>query len=358
VTVTSAARRTATPRDARTGAAQPLAGSPIERAYGHRAVAALGGTLGALAASCGAPLTARPEWLLATSVASTYLRPWALVARDEDGTPVGAVVLLDHLRDRRAFLTTLAGSDGGHRGAILTRDEAVARSLGDALRRILEAQQRPPMVTLGPLPAGSPVVYAFSAGLSGAVHEAAVAIPVIRRDAGTVPTDYLAPGMRRTLRKAANRLAIDGRQTTTRFTCDAAEITPLLPQLEQVHRNRDHVHGRISDLDDGVHRAMWRHRVRTLTEAEALELGMLCIDGEIAAYTLGAVDGPAYRLLEGRFVTRWARYSPGRLLEASLVERALAISDITTFDWMTGVAPESLLGHNDADATVHVQLGE
>ena len=122
--------------------------------------------------------------------------------------------------------------------------------------------------------------------------------------------------MRRTLRKAANRLAADGRTVRTRFTCDAAEILGLLPQLEQVHRQRDHVHGRISDLDDAVRHRAWRHRVRKLTDVGVLELATLDIDGELAAYTLGVVDGPVYRLLEGRFVTGWARYSPGRLLEA------------------------------------------
>jgi hypothetical protein len=62
-------------------------------------------------------------------------------------------------------------------------------------------------------------------------------------------------------------------------------------------------------------------------------------------------------LLEGRFVTDWARYSPGRLLEVAVVERVLDDDLLTTFDWMTAVAPESLLGRNDADPMVLVQLG-
>ena len=35
-----------------------------------------------------------------------------------------------------------------------------------------------------------------------------------------------------------------------------------------------------------------------------------------------------------------------------MVERALADGSATTFDWMTAVAPESLLGRNDADPMV------
>jgi Acetyltransferase (GNAT) domain len=329
----------------------------VETAYGRRAVAAVAGDIGALAMSCDAPLTARPAWSLATSDATTLLEPWAVLARDAAGMLVGAVVLHDHIQDPRAVLTTLAGTDGGQRGAILTSDATVALALGDAVRAALDAQSTPSTVILGPLPAGNAVVHAFSAGLSGSTEDAAAAVPVIRRAAGTEPDDYLAAGMRRSLRKATNRLAADECHAQTRFTTDAAEIVALVPHLERVHRQRDHMHGRISDLDDAVRHRAWRHRVRNLIDVGLLELAVLEIDGDLAAYTLGVVDGPVYRLLEGRFVTRWSRYSPGRLLELAVVERFLADSSLMTFDWMTAVAPESLLGRNDADPMVLVQLG-
>lgn len=343
-----------------TTVAQPSAApsrTTVETAYGRLAVAAVAGDLGALAVSCDAPLTARPAWSLATGEATSLLRPWAVLARDAAGMLVGAVVLLDHVQDPRAVLTTLAGTDGGHRGAILTSDTTVALTLGDAVRCALDARSSTSTAVLGPLPAGSAVVHAFSAGLSGSTQDAASAVPIIRRDAGTDPDDYLASGMRRSLRKATNRLAADGRQARMRFTNDATEILGQLPQLEQVYRHRDHVHGRISDLDDAVRHRAWRQRVRNLTDLGLLELAILEIDGDLAAYTLGVVDGPVYRLLEGRFVTEWARYSPGRLLEIAVVERFLADEALTTFDWMTAVAPESLLGRNASDPMVLVQLG-
>jgi hypothetical protein len=359
VTVTAAAGTPETAAWAAGGGtlARPSSRAAVELLSGRRALAALAGELGALSVSCDAPLTARPAWSLATGNASAFLRPWALLARDSAGTPVGAVVLLDHIQDPRAVLTTLAGTDGGQRGAILTRDTTVALALGDALRRALDEQSSASTVVLGPLPAGNAVVDAFAAGLSGSRQDAAAAVPVIRREAGTDPETYMAPGMRRTLRKAANRLRADGRRARSRFTYDAAEILGSLRQLELVHRNRDHVHGRISDLDDAVRHQAWRDRVRNLSDLGLLELATLDIDGELAAYTLGAVDGPVYRLLEGRFVTQWARYSPGRLLEAAVVQRVLDDDAFTTFDWMTAVAPESLLGRNDVDPMVLVQLG-
>jgi hypothetical protein len=320
-------------------------------------VVALNGDLSALAMNSGAPLTGRPPWSLATSAASDFLQPWALLARDESGMPVGAVVLLDHVQDPRAVLTTLAGTDGGHRGSILARDPVVAHALGHAVRRALDDQSHPSTVVLGPLPAGCPIVHAFATGLAGSRQDPAAPIPVIRRDAGTDPESYLAHGMRRAQRKATNRLNSDGRSSSIRFTSNADEILGMLPALEQVHRQRDHVHGRISDLDDAVRHTAWRHRVRDMTDAGVLELAMLDIDGELAAYTLGVVDGSFYRLLEGRFVTEWARYSPGRLLEVAVVERVLADEQLETFDWMTAIAPESLLGQNAEDPMILVQFG-
>ena len=75
-----------------------------------------------------------------------------------------------------------------------------------------------------------------------------------------------------------------------------------------------------------------------------------------AAYVLGIVDGPVYRLLEGRFDTGWARYSPGRLLEAAVVQRMLDDPALTTLDWMTSVASEALLATNDADPMVVLRM--
>ena len=326
----------------------------VERHHGRGALARLAGELAALADTCAAPFTAALPWQLAAGAAWADHRPWALVARDERGIAVGAVVLIDVMGGRRALMTTLAGTDGGHRGRVLTEDVDVAHALGVGLLLALGEQRNPPAV-LGPLPSGDPVVEAFAAGLVGSQVEPQPAVPVIRR----VPPgdgDYLSAGMRRTLRKAANRLAADGFETAVRFSNDEAEILRLLPQLEQVHRERDHLAGRISELDDEVSHLIRQHRIRFLAGSGALELATLHIDGELAAYTLGFVDRAAYRLLEGRFVSRWARYSPGRVLEAAVVERALADGSIATFDWMTAVAPESLLGQNDTDPMVVVRL--
>jgi hypothetical protein len=353
VTLTAGAGTT---NDARSHVLQP-AGVTVEPAYGRRALSVIDAELDVLATSIRAPLTARPTWILATSAQAMGLEPWALVARGATGTPVGAVVLLDHVADGHVALTTLAGTDSKHRGEILTKDPAVAYVLGEALSRLLAERLIPSPVELGPLSANSAQVKAFAEGLAGSRLTHAAAIPVIRGGRGTPPVDHLSGGMRRTLRKAANRLAADGHTSVVRFTSAPGEILSSLHLLEQVYRQRDHAHGRISELDDIVRHRIWQQRVRDLIEAGELELATLRISGDLAAYTLGVLDRPAYRLLEGRFVTRWARYAPGRLLEAAVVDQALSDPDTTTFDWMTAIAPETLLGSNHADPMVVVRVG-
>ena len=93
--------------------------------------------------------------------------------------------------------------------------------------------------------------------------------------------------MSRTLRKTANRLAADGRTAVPRFSTDAGEIRGQLPQLEQVYRQRDHVHGRASDLDDAARQQTWRHRVGDLADA-------------------GVLSSPPWRSTASSRPTRWA----------------------------------------------------
>lgn len=99
---------------------------------------------------------------------------------------------------------------------------------------------------------------------------------------------------------------------------------------------------------------MWRWRLAELANLGSLELSTLHLDGEFAAYALGVLDGDAYRVLEGRFVTAWARYAPGRLIEAAMLERVLESPSLRRTDWMSSVAPETLIAANDADPMVRI----
>lgn len=327
----------------------------IEVLNGHHSLRANRVELADLAGRCASPTTAQVAWLLATTGAMHDQQSWAVLARDAAGELVGAVVLLNRTEGLRETVT-LAGTEDGQRGAVLTECVTVAEALGHAFGQALGRRRRWTDVELGPLPADSPVVEAFGLGFQGSARTDVDGVPVIRRAHADDVDAYLSHGMRRTIRKATNRLNSDCQMGTIRFTADAVQIIDLLPQLEQCHRDRDHAHGRLSDLDDDQQRWLWQHRIHALACAESLELATLHINDTLAAYALGVIDGPVYRLLEGRFDTGWARYSPGRLLEAAVVQRMLDDPTLTALDWMTSVASEALLATNDRDPMVVVHM--
>jgi hypothetical protein len=136
---------------------------------------------------------------------------------------------------------------------------------------------------------------------------------------------------------------------------DQATIRGWLPELARHHQARDHAHGRGSAVDDPTGAALWHRRVEALLDL-GLEMARLTIDGQLAAYVLGVHDRTTYRLLDGRFVSAWGRYAPGRLLETAVLQRVLDTPTLDQLDWMTAVAPETLLAHTATSPMVALTL--
>lgn len=300
------------------------------------------------------PTTARSSWLFATMHAVVTNDHWAVVARDSDGCLQGLVMLFDEHTDGDG-LTSLVGTDQGNRGFLTVAAPELAEEMAREVLRVLRSRSQPTTLLVGPLDADDPCVHAFATSLPGARLISDDPVPVIRQTSPDA-LHYLSHGMQRTVRKAKNRLTKDGCTGSVSFTTVAEEITAVVPQLERCHRDRDHVHGRASDLDDDRGRQLWHARLRHLSRLGELELATLTIDGQFAAHALGALDAPVYRVLEGRFVTEWARYAPGRLLETAVLQRVLDDNAFNLLDWMTAVAPEKLLASNYADPMVRVHL--
>ena len=317
---------------------------------------ALGDDLDALTEACSAPATAGRAWVFATIAASSDARPWAVIVRGSRGE-LRAAVFLVTIPGRAADTVWLAGSLMGHRSPILAVDDQAAGDLGAALMDALGSRTRRAWIDLGPVDAHSPHLQAFLAAAPDMTSFPVDPVPMIRRTTSVDVGDYLTPNMQRTLRKAVNRLRSDGRTHQLTFTRHPDEILRRLPELDACHRERDHAQGRLSDLDDPRNRRVWFARLRRLAAAGLLELGTIDIDGELAAYVLGLVDRGVYRVLEGHLVTRWARYSPGRLLEAAVVDRTLKDTTLGSVDWMTSRAPDRLLASNGVDQVVMLRLG-
>src|SRR5215213_497361 len=284
-----------------------------------------------LAERCRLPVTARAAWVRARMEADPTAFPWAVVLRDGDGGLRAAAVLLDRQAGGRRDVV-LAGGGDGYRAGVAAADPADAYLLGRAMagRLVRRASRR--ALDLGPLPDDA-CTAALAAGF-GAELVPCDPVPMVRRDRGTDVSAYLSHGTRKTLRKARNRPETDGLQHWVRSTDDAAEVAELLPHLEEAYRDRAREHG----LAIG-----------------SLEVAALWISGRPAAYVAGIRDGRRYGVLEGRVLTTWSRYAPGRLLEAEVLQRVLTDDRLDKLDWMTGIASETLLATNAVEPVVAVR---
>jgi hypothetical protein len=319
-----------------------------------------------LAERCRLPVTARAAWVRAQLEADRAVSPWAAVVRDRRGALVAAAILLDRPGrlgdgvgrlglDEGVARVVLAGGGDGYRAGVAAADVAGARLLGVTIARRLALRAPRHVLDLGPLPDDA-CSGALADGL-GADVRAVDPVPFVRRDRGGDVSAYLSHGTRKTLRKARNRMVTDGLDHSVRFTDDPDEVAALLPYLETAYRDRDHEHGLPCALDTPVGLALWRGRIQHLLGIGSLEVATLSIGGQPVAYVAGVRDGRRYGVLEGRFLTAWARYAPGRLLEAEVLQRVLADDRLDELDWMTGIAPETLLVANDVEPCVALRSG-
>jgi CelD/BcsL family acetyltransferase involved in cellulose biosynthesis len=305
----------------------------------------LTGQLDTLAGQCGAPFTASHDWLRATCAAIEEHEAWAVIVRDELGELCAAVVVLERSCGEHQ-LVTLADAHLGFRGSILAVDDRAAALLGYGLRRQLQYRAIPTVGMLGPVASHTVGLAEFCANLGEAEVNAVDPIPLIRQCESAEARDYLSANMRRTLRKARNRLTTDGRTAVIGFTDQPDEIREVIPALHRLHVRRDHSRGLSSNLDSAEESAIWKQRLLAMADRRALELATMHIDGVLASYTLGVLDGETLSVLEGVLDPEWSRYAPGRLLETAVLQRILDDPALTTLDWTSPVAPESLLATN------------
>jgi CelD/BcsL family acetyltransferase involved in cellulose biosynthesis len=305
----------------------------------------LTGQLDTLAGRCGAPFTASQDWLRATWAAVDEHEAWAVIVRDEVGELCAAVVVLERSCGEHQ-LVTLADAHLGFRGSILALDDRAAALLGYGLRRQLQYRTTPTVGMLGPVASDTVGLAEFWANLGEAEVNAVDPIPLIRQTESTQARDYLSANMRRTLRKARNRLSTDGRTAVVAFTDRPDAIRDVIPALHRLHVRRDHSRGLSSNLDSAEESAIWKRRLLAMADRGVLELATMHIDGVLASYTLSVLDGETLSLLEGVLDPEWSRYAPGRLLETAVLQRMLDNPALTTLDWTSPVAPESLLAAN------------
>jgi len=309
---------------------------------------------------CDAPVTACLPWVIASAEsalsAGTAQHAWGLVLRDDEGEAHAAAVLLE-LSTPSGPALRLAGAEGGYRTAMLSLDDHAAAALAESLLAVLQGRGSSFGLALGPVDVLDPVVERMSMAVQDWALDGSSEVPVVRRAGPAEATEYLTPSVRRTLRKVRNRLHSDGIASQITFTRERHHILRLLPGMALAYRDRDEAHGLSGVLPESATSndpgwSLFAARVKALAGQGGIEVATLELDGELAAYVVGFDDGHAYRVMDGRFVSSWARYSPGRLLETAVLQRMLDDPSKTSLDWMTSIAPESLLVANHVERVV------
>lgn len=315
----------------------------VETVDGARRVLALLPELDGLVRRLGLPVTAGTSWMRAGIVARDSVPTWAVGLRSGDRLLAAGVV-----QEEEPARPVLLGGGSGYVGGVVAEDEELAERLGRELATAADRRGHERLVA-GLLPDDG-LTRAFARGLGTEVHDEP-GIPVLVPDRGPDLAAYLSSGTARTLRKGHNRLAADGRTAELTFTRCDVDVVRMLPELGRLRRTREEQHGVESALasDSGV--TLWTNRVRRLLDSGCLELTMLMVDGGLAAYVLSILDGGWYRVLEGSIDAAFARYAPGRLVEAAALSRALADGAVGV-DWMTSVAPEALLAATARTAVI------
>ncbi|MCW2673422.1 MAG: hypothetical protein JWP14_2011 [Frankiales bacterium] len=181
-----------------------------------------------------------------------------------------------------------------------------------------------------------------------------VALHAALPHSGTVPGDlspttrfgrtrdvrtYVSRNAHQQVRRMHNRVAREGHALELEVLRSSAELCQVLPQLERVHRARDLQLGRASAVDDPALGPFLRLLLHALAEDGEVELTVVRLDGELAAYVLCLVDSDSRRMWNCRFDPEWERYAPGRLALYAALETALADPACCEFDWMRGTEP-------------------
>ena len=302
--------------------------------------------LGLLHSDLDVPVMARIRWVKAWADAHTDWTPLVFAVRDRHSGHLEAAALLA-TRERGKRIDVVAMGHGAiGQTRFPTRSDRGARLLAKVVTDHLAALPKPWTLEFGQLADSDPVAVLLAQRLPHAELTADQWVPRVQFENHRNADELLSQNMRRQLRKARNRAESDGKHIAFGTARTAVAIEAVLPTLEEIHLRRDHSSRHQSDLDDPRAREMWRRIVLSHAEGGLVEISSIMFDGVVAGYVIAIIDGHSYRVFDGHFDGAFARYSPGRLVESAVLERAMVDPRFTELDWMAGVAAEKILVSN------------
>lgn len=282
------------------------------------------------------PVTARRPWLQIWSECYPQYEPVAVVVDGPEPQRLDGAALL--ARRRRGPLTELVAMGHGpsDQSRLPARDAEAAAALADGIATLLGRLPRPWRLRVAQLPVGDPVATKLVEQLSAATLVPGERSPTTEFGPERSLRSYVSKNHHQQVRRMLNRMARDGLEPVVDAHRDPDHLRDLLPEIEEVFRERDHQLGRDSKIDDPHAGPFFRRVVVDAAQRGEAELVTVHLGGELAAYVLSFLDGGAYRMWNCRFHPRFEHYGIGRVANDAALSRALADADATEFDWMKG----------------------
>ncbi len=339
--------------EARTAKARRTAPLDVDVRDGLAEMRSVVPQLGVLHTDLNVPVMARTRWLETWASVYDDWTPKTVLVRERKSGRIEAAALLAHRKD--GLSTEVVAM--GHGTVACTRfpsrsdraSKVLAKAISDSVDDFgtwkLHVQQ---------LPEGDLVAKLLAQQLPNAEISPDLWVPQVEFGDNPKLGEFLSRNMRRQIRKAWNRLETDGHQVEMQVARTEFEIMEILQQLEEIHVDRDHSTGRDSDLDDPKTRELWRKLVLAHAAGGQVEVSSMLIDDVIAGFVIGIIDDDAYRVFDGHFNSEYQRYSPGRIIESAVLERAMVDARFRNLDWMAGVAAEKILTSNHSESRMQL----
>ncbi|MGB5755270.1 MAG: GNAT family N-acetyltransferase [Acidimicrobiales bacterium] len=326
----------------------------IEVGYGLKEIRPMSKDVDELVRDLKMPVMATWGWLQHWAESFTAWTPMMVQVRTPDTQQlVGCAMLAIDKKASGATVVAMGHSSSLYAG-LPARDPAAALALAKAIVDALDDVSEAWALDLEQLPDHDPTLRYLNEKLDNGQLLPELRVPRVVFSTAHSIEEVLSKSKRKQLRKARNRIEQAGLEMVIAFDRGRAISSELLDEVEAVHVSRDRDARRNSDLDRPAEREFWRRVVEGGNEDWEIEIATLRLDGELAAYAVAILDGDTYRIYDGRMSTDWQHYSPGRLVEAAALQRALSDQRFTVLDWMSGIAAEKLLTTNFAESRVRL----
>ncbi len=282
----------------------------------------------------GTPVTARRPWLQAWLDSYRSFHPFTIGLERPDGQLDG-IALLATKRLRGLTQVVAVGHGPSDAMKLPARDDVAASELSETVAAALHEQRGAWQLSLRHLSAED----ALSPHLLDDLRRSRLApgdvSPTLRTEPGDVLRQHVSSSHHKGISRIRNRMVREGLRPQVEHLYDAEAIAAVLPAVERVFRRRDAALERACALDRPESGDFFRNVIAQHVALGTACLTTLSLEGELAAYVLCFVDGPAYRMWHPRFDPRWDRFSPGKLAMDESIAHALE-QGATEYDFMRG----------------------